>query len=121
MSLTNLRMVVKQVAGREGGGAILRNTLLVRSFPTAVTLDICVRYDGVVPPHQYVEASVETPSGAIAHKSSSYTTKQRTSHGEVTLSATLTAYEAGVYTIRATLHNRDVPPQKITIQRSGTP
>jgi hypothetical protein len=119
MAVTNLRMVVKQLAGRGLGELIARNTVVVGTFPAVVTLSICVRYDGVVPPHQYVEAYIETPSGSIADRSSAYTGTQRTNHGEVTLSVKLTANESGVYTIRATLDNRDVPPQKISIRQAG--
>jgi hypothetical protein len=119
MALTNLRMMVKQVADR-GGDVAPRNTVLVGAFPAAVTISICVRYDGVVPPHQHVEAFVDTPSGATAGKASAYTSSQRTIHGEVTFTAKLTAYEAGAYTVRATLHNQDVPPQRISIRQSGT-
>jgi hypothetical protein len=118
VALTNLRMVVKPVADRGGDEAIPRNTVLVGAFPAAVMFTISIRYDGFVPPHQHVEALIETPSGSIAVKSSGYTSKQRTNHGEVTISTTLTAREAGVYTVRATLDNRDVPPQKIAIRQS---
>ena len=119
MAVTNLRMLVKQMSDRGVDEVIARTGLEVKAFPAALALTVCVRYDGVLPSHQYVEASVETPSGAVADKSSAYTGKQLTVHGEVTLSVQLTAAEAGVYTVRATVDNRDVPAQKIAIRQSN--
>jgi hypothetical protein len=114
----NLRMVV-DCAAADGPGQILPgNTLLVGAFPAAITITMRIRYDGGVPPNQAIEASVETPSGTVAERHSSYTGTQNR-RGEITIPLRFTAYEAGTYTARAMLGNQDVPPKKLTIRRSA--
>ena len=120
MRLTNLRMVVECVADGGKGQILPGNTLLVGAFPAAITLTMRIRYDGAAPPNQAIEASVESPSGTVAERHSSYTGTQNR-HGEITIPLRFSAYEAGTYTARAMLGNQDVPPKKVTIRRSAAP
>jgi hypothetical protein len=119
MRVTNLRMVVETVPDHGAGQLVPGNTLLVSAFPVAITLNVRIRYDGVIPPDHAVEAAVETPSGSVADKAWAYTGKQQTANGEVKVSLKFTAFEAGVYTTRATVNNQDVPPKRLEIRRSA--
>jgi hypothetical protein len=119
MRVTNLRMVVDVGASRGVRTEAITRHLVASSFPAPITLNVRVRYEAVIPAHHSVEASVEAPAGAIIARASSYTDKPVTNHGEATFALVFTAYEAGTYTVRATVSNQDVPPKKVTIRHAA--